>query len=174
MKPKYYHVIIALLLILNIVSWGFWWNGYYNYHESEKKVNLFGKSREDRGGHFIINKLGFNSQQQQEFKDLREEYFRNIGDIKKTIFSIRENIMNKVVENGEVLDMDSLFKALGEQKSLLELATIKHFKQIRSMCNEEQTQYLDSFFMHIITKTDHMPMDHKFRRNKHKEACRHP
>jgi hypothetical protein len=174
MKPKYYHIIIAVLVVLNVVSWGFWWNGYDYRQEKKSKMNLFEKPIGDRGGRFIVNKLGFDTQQQQEFKQLREEYFNNIREIKKTIFSIREEIMNEVVETGEDLAKDSLFNRLGHQKSLLELATIKHYKQMRLICNEEQKVKLDSFFMHIITKREHMPMEHKYHRKRHKGCDQHP
>ncbi len=155
MSKKYYHIIIALLIVLNIFSWRLWWEKpplppRIDQNETESKKHR------DRGMSRLYEELNLSDEQTKEFEKLRKEYFDTVFVINKDIDELRRDISPENLKSN-----DSIFKEMGAKKALLEKKTFIHFNELREVCNEEQKIKFDTVHKRMMNHFNRWSRDKK-------------
>lgn len=154
MSKKYYHIIIALLVILNIFSWRMWWE-----RPSKSKHGIKGKIEQRRKEpiNFLAKKLDFSEEQKQQGSELFETYAKDTKALNKKIAETRRKLAQLVLYNQEQEhDNDSVMHQMTNYKMELELLTFKHFKSIRQICEGDQIDKMDSLLYKMMSRFDGM------------------
>ncbi len=98
----------------------------------------------------------------KEKLDLTKEQFQTISEMDAKIFRVYQNLLDMQCEaHFKLLDellleqpsaerLDSIAKNIGRLHAGLKKQTIKHFTNIRSICDEEQEQLLDQLLIDMM------------------------
>lgn len=131
--------VIFVLVILNIVSLSFIWNG----------------KDHDRGDHhppkvekYLGRRLNLNDEQIKVFKKSRREHFKNTAVLMEDIAKIRSQLAGKIEEEAS----DSLLNLIASNYRKLEKLNHEHFRRLRSVCNDEQKIKFDSMLFDLARK----------------------
>ncbi len=155
MNKKYYHIIIALLIVLNIISWRLWWEKP-PFPPKIEQNKIEDKKHRDRGMKILFEELNLTDKQKDEFEKLRKEYFDTVFIINRDIDELRRNISPEDKNRN-----DSIFKAMGNKKALLEKKTFIHFNKLRDVCDENQKMKFDTVHKRMMNHFNRWARDKK-------------
>lgn len=157
MKKKYYILIIALLVVLNIFSWRIWWETPKRAEVSApEQVERDRGTRGDGGGmNFFEKRLKLTPEQKQEFSKLKQNYFSELEVVKDSMNLVRKNLVSGIGTRMDEENRNALFDEMAKHKLKIERLTIEHFNDLRSLCNEEQKPVFDTIMVRML---DHNPM----------------
>lgn len=100
---------------------------------------------------FLKTELGLSEQQYKKVLELNSNVFRSYQaflDYKCELnFSLIEELSS---ENPSDSIMNSLATRIGNMEANIKKQTVKHFKNIRSICNEEQKVLLDQLLKDML------------------------
>jgi len=101
------------------------------------------KSDENRKGNkpdqLIINKLVFNTDQENSYKKLIQKHSQQINIIQETILNYKNNLYTKLKNNSNSkTQIDSLISKINEQQKNIELINYNHFLEIKEICSQKQ------------------------------------
>jgi protein CpxP len=101
------------------------------------------KSDENRKGNkpdqLIINKLAFNSEQENSYKKSIQKHCQQINIIQETILNYKNNLYTKLKNNSNSkTQIDSLISKINEQQKNIELINYNHFLEIKEICSQKQ------------------------------------
>lgn len=100
---------------------------------------------------FLLSELG-----------LTQEQFRTVSVLNKDIFRVYQLLLDKKCEvNFELVEelstsmpsdekMDSLSNQIGQIETALKNQTVRHFKNVKRVCNEEQKILLDQLLKEML------------------------
>ncbi len=179
MEKKYYIIIIAILVLLNVFSWRMWWesprhkdfSGVDQVEQVEQKVG-----RRGGGMGFFVERLDLTKGQRNEFDKLKKSYFSEIKVVNDSMNVLRKRLLKIIGNEVDTEVRSALFKEMGAHKLHIEILTMEHFNNMRKLCNPQQIQKFDTLMIHIL---DRSPMfkevgkSHgKFRRGEGKDRHR--
>ena len=122
--------VIAILVLLNIVLMAFLYLGRPNrgMHHSPKMM--------------IVEKLGFDESQTQEFEALISEHQVEINSLQN---KVRENktLLYKGIANNNKTYNDSIISLIGKKFEEIEQVHYKHFLGIKKICKADQKVKFD-------------------------------
>ena len=132
---KFLWGIILVLILLNIASLGTIW---LQENDAGDRLRPF-PSRSQRE-HFLKEELNLTPAQQVQFDTLMND-FRNRIDAKiEDIRSLREELMGMMRNQEFTPEAEEIVNQIGEKQSELELLNYRHFREVMSICNDEQKQ----------------------------------
>lgn len=166
MAKKYYHIIIAFLIVLNVFSWRLWWEKPEMPERfTQEKRNKDAKNEKGMG--FFIDKLQLNEEQQVDFERLRKEYFEEVTELNKKHDDLRMQLSHSFFADQTALS-DSLLLVMAQYKVMVEKATLQHFKSMREVCDENQKEQFDTIVNHMMKKFNRWPQKRRGEGNKNK------
>jgi len=87
----------------------------------------------------IINKLEFNTDQENSYKKLIQKHSQQINIIQETILNYKNNLYTKLKNNSNSkTQIDSLISKINEQQKNIELINYNHFLDIKEICSQKQ------------------------------------
>jgi hypothetical protein len=87
----------------------------------------------------IINKLEFNTDQENSYKKLIQKHSQQINIIQETILNYKNNLYTKLKNNSNSkTQIDSLILKINEQQKNIELINYNHFLDIKEICSQKQ------------------------------------
>jgi hypothetical protein len=118
-------IVIALLVLLNIVLITFLYFGKPNRrnHKAPKEI--------------IIEKLGFDKSQIEEYKGLIIEHHNKTRSLRNDIKRSKTNLYKGIVNENSLFN-DSIINIIGGKFEELEQAHYDHFLGIKDICKEDQ------------------------------------
>lgn len=134
-KVKFLSAAVVLLLILNAVMLFF----------------MFGKRPEKRPGggrdggrsfsEFISKQLNFDTIQKAQLIKLRDEHKTDLDQLRKED-NILHDTLFAYIKRGDLdsAKIDSVTNLIAANKKQFEIAFLKHFSQIRSICKPDQLE----------------------------------
>ena len=176
MEKKYYIIIIAILVLLNVFSWRMWWES--PRHKDFNLVEQAERKGGRRGGgmSFFVERLDLTASQKSDFEKLKKSYFSEIKAINDSMNVLRKRLLKTI---GNEVDTDvrsTLFKDMGAYKLHIEMLTMEHFNNMRKLCNPQQIQKFDTLMIHILDRSpmfNEVGKSHgKFRRGEGKDRHR--
>jgi len=106
---------------------------------------------------FIEHELDLSDAQKKEFKQLRQQHFKETKILYKDIGTYRKELFSELKggeKNGSAVRIDSLTNLIGDTQTQLDRAVYSHFVKLRSICNEEQRQKFDQIMQKVMQRLD--------------------
>lgn len=137
-------IAVILLLLTNIALVVFMFMG--------KKDNNRSRGRRDPFAE-MVKELNMTDQQQKDFKQLKEDHFKNIRPLVDSVRAAKTAFFSLIKEPAV---SDSLINVYGskvtEQQAVLDKMTFEHFRRVRSLFNPEQQPKFDSFLQKMMQR----------------------
>ncbi len=112
---------------------------------------------EDFKGH-LQKELGLNSEQSQKISEMSQEFHQQRRSGKQQMFNLRHQYFDELAQaSPDTLKLASLSRQIGEMESARIRNEYIHYRNIRSICTDEQAKKLDSL--------GRMRMQHRYRHN---------
>jgi len=87
----------------------------------------------------IINKLEFDTDQENRYKKSIQKHCQQINIIQETILNYKNNLYTKLKNNSNSkTQIDSLISKINEQQKNIELINYNHFLDIKEICSQKQ------------------------------------
>lgn len=139
-------IAVVLLLITNIAL---------------VTMMMLGKNKSERRGpgnrnepsQMMVKELNMTDQQQKDFKQLKEEHFKNtkpLFDSLRTAKTIFFDFVKDENVSDSVLNRYSL--QIAERQTALDKITFAHFKKVRSLFTPEQQPKFDAFIQKMMQR----------------------
>lgn len=126
--------LYILLIFLIIVNCFF----LYNYLGiGEKDV----KPQPKRPADFLVEQLGFNETQQEQFVELVEVHHHRMRSMSKDVRALKDELFKGLSDESLIdVNIDSITSLIGEKEVAINLEIFNHFKQVQELCNDEQKE----------------------------------
>ena len=153
-KPKFYGVIIIVLLLLNSATLAFMWlhrPGPPPHMEFQHDPNMTQGRNEPRPGEFLIHELNLNDSQLTDFIKLRDEH-------QSATIKIEQDIKNNKDEMFKMLGsaqtdsskLNQITDNLAKDQKQIEMALYNHFSKVRSLCDDSQKKKFDNIIGDVM------------------------
>jgi cytoskeletal protein RodZ len=145
-KNKLFTWVIVLLVLANILTLGFYWAG---------RIHLM---KEGSPKEFLASQLNFDENQKKQYFDLAEEHHENAQKIREKI-KLSKDALFDLLKQPNVSDSTerAAAKTVGINLEELDLYTLKHFKKVRALCNQEQKEKFDAIIHQITGAVNDQP-----------------
>jgi periplasmic protein CpxP/Spy len=122
-KNRFYQIIIATLLILNIVLL------FLHFNRPERPV---------RPRNIIIERLHFDKNQIEQYEALIDKHHELIITNEVEINKVKDELYQQLIQPYDSLKVDSLSKNIADLQKNAEMINFKHFQDIKQICKSEQ------------------------------------
>jgi periplasmic protein CpxP/Spy len=127
-KNRFYQIIIATLLILNIVLL------FLHFNRPERPV---------RPRNIIIERLHFDKNQIEQYEALIDKHHELIMTNEVEINKVKDELYQQLIQPYDSLKVDSLSKNMADLQKNAEMINFKHFQDIKQICKAEQLPYFE-------------------------------
>ncbi len=149
-KQKTYVWFIIFLVVINLATLIFLW-----FDRSGSKNDFeHGPRRTDN---FLKAELGLTDEQDKLMKDSRDRFFDSSGKIMNEMDQLKKQLRSEAFnQNPDSISVDSITARIGILQSQTEELAFKHFKELNSILNSEQSKK----FQEIFNRDRKHPHDH--------------
>ncbi|MBR9999588.1 MAG: periplasmic heavy metal sensor [Cyclobacteriaceae bacterium] len=133
---KFLWIVILVLIILNLASITAVW---LEERDNQDPV-MRDPARIGRREHFLKERLNFTFGQQAQFDSLLTHHRSELEATIEEIRSLREELMGMMKNQEFTTGAEEIVRQIGEKQSELELLNYRHFKEVLTICNDEQKQ----------------------------------
>lgn len=142
-KSKFFSWIIALLVLANIASLGFYWIGHFK------------NQRDNSPKEFLAKKLNFSDSQKKTYFNLAKEHNQSAEKIRERIIIDKDNFF-KLLKSNSIIDSSRNNAAWQVSLSIqsLDILTFEHFKKVRALCTEEQKPKFDDLIQQMVNSVN--------------------
>lgn len=143
-KSKVLIIIIGILLLANIVMLGFFISG--NHKEKRER-----SGRNSYVGDYLKKEVGFNEAQLSRYDSLSTQNRERTKATFAKLASNRKEILQALA--GASFSDSAIVKAANDmhtQPAVLELNMLRHLKEIRNICTQNQLRRFDTGFYKIF------------------------
>jgi Spy/CpxP family protein refolding chaperone len=153
-KNRSLNIIVIVLLVANIVSFGiFWWR-----QSMAENINQFPPPKMNKGGDYLTNELKFSSTQQTAFEALRNEHRNAVDPIRKDIEKYKNDFFGLVKnDTASALTINNAWNKIAEAEKSLDITTLNHFKAVRQICDSAQKIKFDQIIQEAIVQMRNRP-----------------
>jgi Spy/CpxP family protein refolding chaperone len=153
-KNRSLNIIVIVLLVANIVSFGiFWWR-----QSSAENNNQFPPPRMNKGGDYLTNELKFSSTQQTAFEALRNEHRNTVDPIRKEIEQYKNDFFALIKnDTASTVTINNAWNKIAEAEKNLDITTLNHFKAVRQICDAAQKIKFDQIIQEAIIQMRNRP-----------------
>ncbi len=153
-KNRSLNIIVIVLLVANIVSFGiFWWR-----QSLPENNNQFPPPRMNKGGDYLTNELNFSSTQQTAFEALRNEHRNAVDPIRKEIEQYKNDFFALVKnDTASSTTINNAWNKIATAEKGLDLTTLNHFKAVRQICDSTQKIKFDQIIQDAIIQMRNRP-----------------
>ncbi len=139
-------IAVVLLLITNIVLVTMMMMG-------KNKGGKRGPGNRNEPSQMMVKELNMTEQQQKDFKQLKEEHFKNTKPLFDSLRAAKTAFFDFVKEENvsdSVLNSYSL--QIAERQTALDKITFAHFKKVRGLFTPEQQPKFDAFIQKMMQR----------------------
>ncbi len=135
-KNKWLMIAVLLLLAANMATLAVFW-----INKEKKPSPLKGGGA---AADFIIREVGFDSQQQRQYRELIKEHRRGAEQIRRQIHDAKNQFF-ELLQQPSVSDSVKKAAAIAANEGAmqLDLQTFDHFRKVRELCRPDQQQKFD-------------------------------
>lgn len=155
-KKQLLVITIIFLIVINITALI---TIFYNSTIKSKKrdeAELIKEQRQIRGmRYYFKNELKLSEKQFEEFQQINIEISKLSQEIAQKLHEKRILMLKELAkENPDLKKLNNLANEIGELHYELKNNTIKHFLELKNICNEDQQEVLQQIFMQMINEQD--------------------
>lgn len=148
-KPK--NIFIGVLLLTNVISISLLVKSNYR---SDRHWNKEKKSK--KRDQFIIDKIGFDSSQADQFKEMKENHLKELCSYRDQLNLHRKDMFSNL--SNDSFDINAYSQKISNIQSEMDKMAFIHFKEMRTICRPDQLQKFDQVMQKIMTR---MPKESK-------------
>jgi hypothetical protein len=145
-RQKWLLVLVGILLVTNIITLAVLWS-------TKKSGKDNAQQQRPRMGQFIVDQMKFDSVQEKAYWIMRDSMVNNQRPVWDSIRAARKRFYDLV--NQQVTN-DSLLLARAEEiteyQQKLDLITLHHFQNVRTLCRPDQVQKFDTVIQEIVNR----------------------
>lgn len=127
-KYRFYQIIIATLLILNIVLL------YLHFNRPDKPM---------RPRKIIIERLHFDKAQIEQFESIIDEHREMVTANEAEINDVKNDLYQQLNVSMDSAKVDSLSKTIADLQKRAVMINFRHFQNIKKICKPEQMPYFE-------------------------------
>lgn len=150
-RQRWLLVLVAILLLTNIATLSIYWfkkPGHDGGTDRGEPGN-----REKRMGQFMVDQMKFDATQEAAYWRLRDSM---IGTQRPVIDSIRDAKKRffDLLNQPQVTDSALITRSneIADLQKRLDLATFRHFQNVRAICRPDQLQKFDTVIKEIVNR----------------------
>lgn len=149
-KQKTYVWLIIILVVINLTTLILLW--------IDRPDNKQPFERGPKGlDNFLKAELGLNDEQDRLMKELRDNFFASSRKIMDEMDILKKQVkVEAFKQNPDKILIDSIAVKVGSLQSQIELMAFKHFNELSSILNPEQSKK----FLEIFEKNRRSPHTH--------------
>jgi protein CpxP len=144
-QNKFLVILVGLLLLANLAILLFFvvLKKDGNKHDSSHK----------NPSEFVQKELGFDQQQTEKFKQLREQHVDSIRPYFESMRKLKDSLYG-LLQKPATSDsqLSSITTSIGEKQKQIEEITFRHFQRVRALCTPEQLPKFDTLLHKIINR----------------------
>lgn len=101
---------------------------------------------------FLQQELGFTAQQMEAYNKLRQQNRQKMKPLFEDVRLAKVHFYD-FLNDEQINDslLDAAASQIGEKQKVLDLQTLKNFRQLRTLCTEEQKKKYDSLITGVIS-----------------------
>lgn len=145
-RQKWLLVLVGILLATNIITLAVFW-----FNKKPAKDNA--QQQRPRMGQFIVDQMKFDSTQEKAYWVMRDSLVNNQRPVWDSIRAARKRFYDLVNHSSP---KDSLLELragdIMKYQRQLDLITLNHFKQVRTLCHPDQVQKFDTVIQEIVNR----------------------
>lgn len=144
-RQKWLLVLVGILLVTNAITLGVFW--------TRKKAQKEEAPQRPRMGKFIVDQMKFDSTQEAIYWVMRDSMMNTQRPVWDSIRAAKKRFFDLVNQPGA---NDSLLQQRAnevmEYQKKLDLITLHHFRQVRTLIPPEQIQKFDTVIKEIVNR----------------------
>ncbi|WP_298551080.1 hypothetical protein [uncultured Algibacter sp.] len=130
------NLLLYILLVFLIVVNGFFLYNYLGRGEQEQEL----QERKPPIA-FLGKELGFDDAQKEEFRALTRTHRRKMRGISDDIRGWKDDLFKGLSDDSLTdIDTEALAYLIGQSEAAKDLEVLRHFKQVRELCNDQQKE----------------------------------
>lgn len=147
-KNKMLFWCIIILVILNVVTMASFWL-------KRPPFGPGGRPGGERSGHRIMgDQLHLSAEQIQQFAEIRNKHFSQIRPLQEQSHQLRLDLLDEIFTvNPDQAKINELLTELGDKQSQFEMNLFNHFQELKTACNQQQTEALKTMLINLIEST---------------------
>ncbi len=151
MKNRVLTAGVILLVLLNVATLGTLW-----FHSGG--IPRSGPAGRGGPGEFMQGRLQFNEAQRKQFEVLRSAYQHESEGFASRLKAARLSLYDEIRSGRSSEDvLARLTGEVGALQSQLELLTMRHFRSVRELCDEQQRTRFDELMRDVFERTPGEP-----------------
>lgn len=151
LRNKWLAITIAVLLVANIATFGYFWYAKLFGPPPSPPPPPFGQP-----GHapdFVQKELNFSTEQQQQYIQLFKVHRNQVRSLRDSMRSAKDDflslITNSTLDTAEIERRAATIAAIDKR---LDILTLYHFLQVKSICTPEQQSKFDKIIHTIVQR----------------------
>lgn len=160
---NFWKVTVILLFAINIASIGYLIMQKNGGGKSccKKEKSCMADKKKCQKGHkkgkssWFSSKLDLTEEQEESFSEMRKAHYSKIKDVKKDMYDLKVDQFELLKTDPESEKIDSLNKVIGALYQQKMIFTMNHFKEMRTMLNEDQTEKFNDLMDRMQQKMNH-------------------
>lgn len=145
-RNKWFLALLGILLVANIALL----LSFFVFGEKQEFKSR-GNAAPEKG--YLARELKLNEQQEQQFKEMKEKFFREMepvwDDIRKAKDSFYRQVNNPSITDS---DINALSATIAEKNKLADEKMFRHFRELRSLCTPEQQVKFDTLVPRMLSR----------------------
>jgi len=149
LRQRWLLVLVAILLITNIATLSIYWLKKPPAHDGPFDPGR----REKRMGQFMVDQMKFDAQQEASYWKLRDSMINTQKPVMDSIRTAKTRFFDLLNQNS--VNDSELYNRSNEVAALqkkLDLATFRHFQNVRALCRPDQLEKFDTVIKEIVSR----------------------
>jgi len=153
MKPprqRWLLVLVAILLLTNIATLSIYW---LKKPDHEGGPGREPGNREKRMGQFMVDQMKFDATQEAAYWKLRDSMIATQRPVMDSMRDAKKRFFD-LLNQSEATDSALITRSneIAALQKRLDLATYRHFQNVRAICRPDQLQKFDTVIKEIVNR----------------------
>lgn len=153
MKPprqRWLLVLVAILLLTNIATLSIYW---LKKPDHEGGFGHAPANHEKRMGQFMVDQMKFDATQEATYWKLRDSMIATQRPVMDSMRDAKKRFFD-LLNQSDVTDSALITRSneIANLQKRLDLATYRHFRNVRAICRPEQLQKFDTVIKEIVNR----------------------
>ena len=139
-RNKILYAIVVILVLLNTIALVLMWN----HHRKARKEQGLSPAR------YLIQKVGFDSIQQEKYMDLVQDHRKRTGKLKQQLAEAKDEYFALLGKSTADTSRVGALQKITSISSQLDEITFSHFEDVRKICTAEQQPKFDKAIQQVV------------------------
>ena len=149
-RQRWLLVLVAILLLTNIATLSIYW---FKKPGRDGGPGHDPGNREKRMGQFMVDQMKFDATQEATYWKLRDSMINTQRPVMDSIRTAKTRFFDLLNQNN--VNDSELYNRSNEVAALqkkLDLATFRHFQNVRALCRPDQLEKFDTVIKEIVSR----------------------